>query len=219
MAGLVDRQKFLNAAPALLHVAWLAVVLGVTMEIILVTLAAGFGTLRGTKPIAADLLQKVSWSVIVCVGLALGTLTRRARGTAMGLSGLLAAPVAFLAATSVHKGAVHALDLAPSAGTGVSLALIALIKGFQYGTLGLALDHIARKPWGGLKAYLSTGLAVGIVFGSVIIALVINAAPQRPPLPALASRAANEYLFPIGCAFVIYVSKVLKTVFMKVEVG
>ena len=213
----MDTQKFIHVAPALLRVAWMAVILGMAMEIILVTLAAGFGTLRGTKPILADLLQKVSWSVIVCVGLAVGTLTRKMRGPAMGLSGLLAAPLAFLAATSVHKGVVHALDLAPSAGTGVSLVLIAIIKGCQYGSLGLILDWVARKPWGTLRAHLAMGLAVGLVFGSVILALTINAAPHRPPLPALMSRAANEYLFPIGCAFVVYVSKVLKQLGLKSE--
>ena len=34
--------------------------------------------------------------------------------------------------------------------------------------------------------------------------------PQTPPLPALVSRATNEFLFPVGCAFVIYVSKVMR---------
>jgi hypothetical protein len=48
------------------------------------------------------------------------------------------------------------------------------------------------------------------VFGGAIIALGIQAAPQIPPLPALATRAVNEFLFPVGCAFVIYVSRAMK---------
>ena len=194
---------------ALLRVAWLAVLLGLTMEAILVGLAAGFGTLRGANPILADAVQKVSWSVLVCVGLALGTLAKKARGSAMGLSGLLGAPLAFLVASSLHKGAEHALGLAGTAGS-LSLVLIAFIKGLQYGSLGLLLDWVAQKHWGRLSAYLTTGLVVGIVFGGAIVVLTVNAAPQMPPLSKLVSRAANEFLFPVGCAFVIYISKVMK---------
>ena len=56
-------NKPFDAWRALLHVGWLAVLLGLTMEVILVALAAGFGTLKGVNPILADRVQKVSWSV------------------------------------------------------------------------------------------------------------------------------------------------------------
>jgi len=180
------------------------------MEVILVALAAGFGTLKGVNPILADLVQKVSWSVVVCVGLAVGTTAKKARGPLMGLAGLLAAPLAFMAARSLHEGAMRALEVASAAGPTPSLALIALIKGVQYGAFGLTLDWVEKKPWGGVAAYLATGLAAGIVFGGTLLALTIQAAPEMPPLPVLVSRAANEFLFPVGCAFVIYVSKVMK---------
>ncbi len=195
---------------ALLHVGWLAVLLGLVMEAVLVALAAGFGTLKGAHPVLADLVQKVSWSVVVCVGLAVGTTAKKARGPAMGLTGLLAAPLAFMVARSLHKGAMQALDVAGAAGPGPSLLVIGVLKGLQYGSFGLTLDWVAKKPWGGLAAHLATGLAVGVVFGGAMLALAVQAAPQTPPLPALVSRAANEFLFPIGCAFVIYVSNVMR---------
>jgi hypothetical protein len=182
------------------------------MEVILVSLAAGFGTLRGTKPILADLVQKVSWSVVVCVGLAVGATAKNARGPAMGLSGLLAAPLAFMVARSLHNGALQALGLAGSAGAGLALVLIAVLKGVQYGTFGLTLDWVAKKPWGGLAAHLVTGLAMGVMFGSATLALQVQAAAHWPPLPVLISRAANEFLFPVGCAFVIYALKVLQNI-------
>ena len=203
-------NKPFDAWRALLHVGWLAVLLGLTMEVILVALAAGFGTLKGVNPILADLVQKVSWSVVVCVGLAVGTTAKEARGSLMGLAGLLAAPLAFMVARSLHKGAMQALEVASTAGPTPSLALIVLIKGLQYGSFGLTLDWVEKKPWGGVAAYLATGLAAGIVFGGTLLALTIQAAPEMPPLPVLVSRAANEFLFPVGCAFVIYVSKVMK---------
>ena len=88
--------------------------------------------------------------------------------------------------------------------------LIAVVKAVQYGSFGLTLDWIAKKPWGGLAAHLATGLAVGIIFGGGLLVLQIQAAAQPPPLPALISGAANEFLFPVGCAFVIYIAKVMR---------
>ncbi len=41
----------------LLHVGWLAVLLGLAMEAILIALAAGFGTLQGANPVLAELVQ------------------------------------------------------------------------------------------------------------------------------------------------------------------
>lgn len=206
----VGTEKSSDAVKSLLYVGWLAVLLGLTMEAVLVALAAGFGTLKGANPVLADLVQKVSWSTIVCVGLAVGTTAKKARGPVMGLAGLLAAPLAFMVARSLHDGAKEALSLAADAGPGPSLILIAILKGFQYGSFGMALDWVAKKPWGGLSAHLATGLAVGVVFGGAMVALFVHAAPQTPPVPTLVSRAANECLFPIGCALVVYTSKILK---------
>src|SRR2546422_1990698 len=81
-----EMKRSFDAWRALLHVGWLAVLLGLVMEVILVVLAAGFGTLKGANPILADLVQKVSWSVVVCVGLAFGTTAKKARGPLMGRS-------------------------------------------------------------------------------------------------------------------------------------
>lgn len=206
----VETKKSSDTVKSLLYVGWLAVLLGLTMEAILVALAAGFGTLKGANPVLADLVQKVSWSTIVCVGLAVGTTAKKARGPVMGLAGLLAAPLAFMVARSLHDGAKEALSVAADAGPGPSLILIVILKGFQYGSFGLALDWVAKKPWGGLSAHVATGLAVGVVFGGAMVALFVQAAPQTPPAPALVSRAANECLFPIGCALVVYTSKIMK---------
>ena len=67
----------------LFRVAWLAILLGFAMEALLLLFAAGFGILPGFKPVAADLVRQVSWSTIVCVGLALGTAVSKARAPLM----------------------------------------------------------------------------------------------------------------------------------------
>ena len=79
----METEKSFDASKSLLHVGWLAVLLGLTMEAILVALAAGLGTLKGANPVLADLVQKVSWSTSVCVGLAVGTTAKKARGSLM----------------------------------------------------------------------------------------------------------------------------------------
>lgn len=208
----MENEKSVDVWQSLLQVGWLAVLLGLTNEVILVVLAAGFGTLKGVYPVLADLVQKISWSVIVCAGIAVATMTQKARGPLMGLAGLLAAPLAFVVARSLYKGAMAALEVAAAAKPGPSLILIGLLKGLQYGSFGLALNWVEKKPWGKLAAHLATGLAAGVVFGGMMLALVIQAAPQMPPFPVLVSSATNEFLFPVGCALVIYVSKVMKKI-------
>ena len=62
------------------RVAWLSIGLGIALEVLLLVLAAYTGTGGATpKPFLADLVQKVSWSFIVCVGLAFGTTAGKAR--------------------------------------------------------------------------------------------------------------------------------------------
>lgn len=73
-----------------MRVAWLAILLGVAMELLL--FATGFGAFPGLGPVAADLVRQLSWSTFVCVGLALGTAASGTRASLMGLMGLLAAP-------------------------------------------------------------------------------------------------------------------------------
>lgn len=56
-----------------LRVAWLSVGLGIVLEILLLVLAAFTDTGGASpKPFISDLAQKISWSFIVCIGLALG---------------------------------------------------------------------------------------------------------------------------------------------------
>src|SRR3712207_9593000 len=62
-----------NLGVKLLWVAWLAIGLGFAMESLLLLLGAGLGKSLEVGPIVADLIKNLSWSVFVCVGLAVGT--------------------------------------------------------------------------------------------------------------------------------------------------
>jgi hypothetical protein len=204
-----DRLESSHVGKTLLHVAWLAILIGVALEALLLVLSWAFGTFKNGKPFIADLVQKISWSVIVCVGLALGATVARARDVVMGLMGLLAAPLAFSVARGMHKGAMEALSVATDAAGGPSPFLIASIKGLEYGLLGFALSAVQKQSWGGALAHTVAGLTVGVLFGGAILFFSIEAAAGPIPHSALIARAVNEILFPVGCALVIFSAEVL----------
>jgi len=193
----------------LLHVAWLAIVLGMIIEIILVVLAAGFGGIPGIKSIVADLIQKVSWSVIVCVGLALGKVASKAQSTFMGLAGLFAAPLAFNVARTLHKSASYALKLAePGAGL-VAPFLLASLKGLEYAALGVLLGWVAKKSSAGVMSHAGVGLIVGLVFGSAIVSIPYGFATELMPVAKVLPQFINELIFPVGCSLALFAADVI----------
>jgi hypothetical protein len=189
-----------------LVVAWGAILIAVVLEIVLLAVPLLTGTsFKGVATLVADLAQKVSWSFLVCVGVALGTAVRKAKPLAMGVSGFIAAPLAFSAAKSVHKGASQALGLTAVA-PGVAVVAIALLKAAEYGVLGWVLGKVGQRK-GGFGAYVATGAALGVVFGSAIVAVMTQASAAPVTAVAMLTRGINEVLFPVGCSIVIYAAE------------
>ena len=102
------------------------------------------GRERGGLPAGWKKRRDVSWSLLVCVGLSVGTTVQKARVPVMGFLGFLAAPAAFEISRVLHKGAIQALAISGSAGDDLSPFLLALIKGLEYGCLGLALGWVSQ---------------------------------------------------------------------------
>jgi hypothetical protein len=163
----------------LLRVAWLAVILGLAMEVLLLVLGGVVGDALGLKPFVADLVRNVTWSVFVCAGLAVGTAVVKARAPLMGFLGLVSGPLAFEASRVVHKGTLEALAITGGGGN-LSPVLVAGIKGIEYGCLGLGVGWVSQRRWGGAAAHVAVGLLVGLTFGSVELALVAGATPPPP---------------------------------------
>lgn len=193
-----------------LRVAWLSIGLGIVLEVLLLVLAAYSGTGGTTpKPFISDLAQKVSWSFIVCVGLALGTAAGKLRSGLMGALGLVSAPLAFTVAGSLHKGVNQALGVAAAAG-GASPFLIAALKAAEYGVLGATLGAITKREGGaGLGAHVGTGAAIGLTFGVAIVVVLARAAAKPMGPVDLAARGINEVLFPVGCSLVLYAAEAM----------
>ncbi len=76
----------------LLRVAWLAILLGLVLQLALLLAGAGFGVFAGLRPLVAETARNVGWSVLVCTGVAVGRVAANGRPPLMGIAGLLAAP-------------------------------------------------------------------------------------------------------------------------------
>lgn len=202
-----------NLGKTLLNVAWMSILLGIIVEAIILVVAVSFGKSLEGKPILADVVQKVSWSFIVCIGLALGRgATRLMAGMEVplvGAVGLLAAPIAFAVAKSLHEGIQEALFIKVYQGGAGSPFVLALIKGLEYGTLGALLGWLSRKEWGQASAHAAAGLGVGLIFGALVVVLMLFDTTSPPTAGALISRGLNEVIFPVGCSLALYSAEVL----------
>lgn len=204
----------------LLHVAWMSIVLGLVIEGLILIVASSFDKLIEGKTVLADLVQKVSWSVIVCIGLALGrgaarlqaatqAVSNAAAMSTVGLAGLLSAPLAFAVARSLHEGMQEALFIKIFQGGGGSPVLLALIKGLEYGCLGALLVWVGKQVWGKALAHAGIGLAVGVVFGAILIGVLAVGAKAPTPISGWLARAINEIINPVGCSLTLYAAEIL----------
>lgn len=190
----------------LFRVVWLAILLGFAMEILILLPQAGFGVLPGLESVFKDLAGKVTWSTLVCAGLAAGTVASSARAPMMGVFGFLVAPLAFHLSRALQQGVAKTVEEV-AAGVSVGsqpLLVLALLKAVEYGCLGVTIGWIGGRPWGGALAHAAVGLAVGIFFGSAIVGFTYWTAPEPLTTADLFSRSINEVLFPIGCSLVLY---------------
>jgi hypothetical protein len=192
----------------LLRVAWLAILLGLLLQLALLLVAAGFGTVTGPQPLLAETSKTVSWSLLVCVGVALGRVAAKGRVPLEGATGLLAAPLALTAANTLQKGVAEALNVTGAA-VGPAPLWVLAIKAAEYACLGLALGWIGRRAWGSALGHAGAGLVTGIIFGGAFLTIIIQSAPTPLSTPSLLARGVNELLFPIGCALVVFIAEVL----------
>ena len=122
-AAPVDRSKATMRRPTppsgpwvtLLRVAWLAILLAPAAA----GPAAGGSRIRRCRrlrALLAETLKTVSWSLLVCVGVALGRVAAKGQVPLEGLTGLLAAPLALTAANAVQRASPRPALLASPPG-------------------------------------------------------------------------------------------------------
>ena len=116
-----------------LRVVALTLLLATALEVFLVLSAVVAGQAQGgAGPYVLDWVEKLPWALIVCVGAWLGLEAGRGQPLVLGLAGLLAAPVASLAArtaaqglqaTAFGAGAVAQSTYAPAGPSPLSIAV------------------------------------------------------------------------------------------------
>ncbi len=198
-----------QVAARLFRVAWLSIALGVGMEILILVTQSAFGSVPGMGAMIADTVQKITWSFLVCSGLAIGAATTPARPLVVGIAGLLSGPLGLNVSRAVHKSVNQAMQINGGAAGIPSPVTLTVLKGIEYLILGVGITWIANRGRASVATVLSFGLAVGILFGGIILALTLVGSPQPPPTAALVTRAVNEIAFPVGCALVLFVARAL----------
>jgi hypothetical protein len=161
---------------------------------------------RHTSSILAETAGGITWSFLVCFGVAAGSALTRASEAVAGAIAFVWTPVALVAAKAVQGGVGELLDQS-SLSLPPGLALVATVKACEYGTLAFALARLAYRGVEAVTPHLLVGLATAASFGTVLIA--IAAATPRPNLgpPDIAAIAVNEYLFPLGCVLVVLLTR------------
>lgn len=198
-----------KAVAQVLTAAWLAVGAGIAAQLIVVAVRASLDNAPGQAGFLADMAQSVSWSLIVCAALAIGTLATKARMHLSGLIGLLAGPLAWASAKGVQKGVQALLGVPQDQLTPLFWAICA-VKGVEYAALGAGLSMIVKRPEAKLTDYLSLGAIVGLAAAGIVVALNhANASAAGTPLPLarIAALAVNEISFATLCAGVIYLAQ------------
>lgn len=189
-----------------LAVAWMAVFLGIAVQSIVLCVRLWAGAKFEAAQFLASAAQGVSWSVLVCGAVAVGTVAGRARAAITGLVGLIAGPIAWGAAKGVQKG-VQAMLAMPQDKITDFFVFMSFLKGVEYAILGAMLGYMVGRKWATLWAHVALGVALGAVFAAGVVALNLQHAAglgKPMPFPAVAGLATNEFVFPIGCSLVIY---------------
>jgi len=190
-----------SIARRLIYVAWWAIVAGFLVQLLVLgaTLVAR-GSIPGTE-LMADFGSGISWSVLVCGGIALGTAATNPSETVMGGLGLLFAPIAFAVAKGIQQGIQTMLDAPTSQITSVTWT-IGAIKAVEFAVLGALVAVLLKRAKVKAWAFVGLGLLLGVLFGGMI--LTVMATQTAGETPALVGTGVNEILFPAACALILY---------------
>ncbi len=202
-----DREAASRALHRVARFALLSVVLGFTVQgaVLAITLWGG-GALGSAVAQAAG---GVTWAVLVCAGVGVGTVLSKGRPLMAGLLAAVVAPLSIAAAKAGQKVMSGWLGAAQSEAV-LSLGAVSLLRAVEYGLLGWLLGRLVSAGRDRPEPYLGAGAAVGVAFGGLVTVLTARAAEvSGAPLTdlRLAATVVNEVLFPAGCALVIFVGQ------------
>jgi hypothetical protein len=182
------------------QVGWSSLILGLTLNILILLVQVSLGAALETPKVASDLVKTLTWSLLVCLGLAIGRSVVKPRTAIMIVLGLIAAPIATLISRSLSHGFKKAIDAVGSLDSSSLLLPFLLFRAIEYSVLSGCLGWAIRKS---LWVHLAIGAAIGAIFGGFWLYFLIHIQPSPLSTLTLISLALNELLFPIGCAAVL----------------
>ena len=192
-------------------VAMLGIVLGLAMQTLIILLRLFGASIAPGLVNMADVVQTVTWSVLVCTGVAVAMAFGKARTALSGLIAAMFAPLALAAAKSAQKVMLSIVDAAEQPGV-VSLTTVSVVRALEYGILAWILAWLVEHRERRLMPYAAAGGVVALLFGGALLVLnfVLQGMDGRGRnWVALGSMAISELGSPVGCALVIYVAQVV----------
>lgn len=204
LESLPSAENAAHLRGTLARAAWWSILLGLLMEALLLLIRLDMPRIQAI----GEALGKITWSVIVCLGLGIGKVLSEDQPFWMGLAGLMGAPLAFTAAQAVQKTVTELTTSVASGPMSRTVIELGAVRGAEYLCLGAALAIIAGRR-GRFHHHLAAGLIAGIVFGVIILALT---PATTKSVVGLLSWGVNELIFPMGCAAVLYGTGAVKKV-------
>jgi hypothetical protein len=186
----------------------MAILLGIVMQILLLFSAAVFHRIPKMNPFIVDFAQRIAWSTIVCSSISVAMAASKLKESFMGIAGVLSGALAFRIARSTQKGVAAALGVPPAAGHAPSPWVLGLIKAFEYGCLAALIAWVAKRKNNGAVAHIASGLAIGIVFGGMVLGYTYWSNVKLYSPADVVSRGINEVMFPVGCSLVLFFTEV-----------
>ncbi len=152
-----------------------------------------------------DCAQGLTWSVLVCGAVALGSTAAKARGAMMGNLGLVSAPIAWAVAKGAQKSVQSPVG-APQDSFNAFFLLLSGVKALEYLFLGLLVGGLSNKPEAKLHDYIFMGARIGTLAAALIYKLNVDQAAalgQTLSAAKTVSIVIDELLFLIGCAVIL----------------
>lgn len=202
MAYHIDRR--ITAKPVRADIAALALIaigLGFLMEGILVAYRfMASDTLPPFVVFLGNLLQQISWSVLICSALTLATLLAEWRSAPNAPFSLLLAPIAVIATKAFQKGISTILAL-PVDSTDRHIMAMLVGRTVEYTLLNLLLFSLKRRGQIQFWKFFATGISVSTVLGIPIgLEMAAGSASDADQIGTI----LNEFGWPTLCACFAY---------------
>lgn len=194
-------------ARKLLHVAWMSIALGVVLQLLVLLVQQAW-----PASALAELTGKITWSVVVCSAIAVGTAAGKAAPAAAGVLGLLGAPAAINLAWTTQKAVAAAIVTAPATAAATFTVLpapggveLTIAKAVQYALFGFFIAKVNARPRASLGLHAAVGFTAGLLLTVYVLVRTLSvASPGSDHLAILMARLINELAFPIGCSVVVW---------------